>query len=343
MKKNGFTLIEILAVIVIIGIISIIGVIAVSSNIAESRDASVVDLAKNYAEAARTLRGKGDLYYEPKNGEAVIIPYSQVNGTEIENKDVTGYGDILPSYCFVGIVNNNNNYTYYVNQMDEGYHMLDRAEYNSVSKDDILVGVEEAARVSLPEIKAPFNDFHITYGNDTYEIKALKAKYNVTFSTPGMMKFGSKNVAGRILIESNKVTVFVESSSVLSVPKGEYEFTTQGNMDGYNKVWSRTGGNFKVAIKQSTPDEALFSFINTSNKPIVEDIKSTSKTMLSGYYTKDSSYVSSSANHKGNIALFDTFMISGKFNNIDGNTITYKNVKYTVNNTELLTLILKKI
>ena len=161
MNKKGFTLIEILAVIVIIGIISTIGIISVTRNIAESRDATVVDLAKNYAEGARTLRGKGDLYYEPKNGEAVVIPYEHVNGTEIENKDETGYGEIMPSYCFVGIVNNNNNYTYYVNQLDESFHFLDRVEYNNVTKDDILVGTEEMARVSLIELKAPYNDFYI--------------------------------------------------------------------------------------------------------------------------------------------------------------------------------------
>ena len=58
--------------------------------------------------------------------------------------------------------------------------------------------------------------------------------------------------------------------------------------------------------------------------------------------TSASSYTSSSANHKGNISLFDTYKTTGKFNNTDGKVITYNGVRYVVNNDSVLTLILKK-
>jgi type IV pilus assembly protein PilA len=138
MNKKGFTLIEILAVIVIIGITATIGIAAVSRNITKSRDASVVDLAKNYAEGARTMKAKDNFYYEPKNGEAIIIPYSGIEGVDIENGEETAYGAIIPSYCFIGIANNGGNFYYYINQADESYHIINGVEYNSLDQDDII-------------------------------------------------------------------------------------------------------------------------------------------------------------------------------------------------------------
>jgi prepilin-type N-terminal cleavage/methylation domain-containing protein len=57
MKKNGFTLIEILAAIVIMGIVGAIGVVAISSNIVDARKSTTANLAKQLAESARNMRG----------------------------------------------------------------------------------------------------------------------------------------------------------------------------------------------------------------------------------------------------------------------------------------------
>lgn len=54
-KRNGFTLIELLAVIVIMGILMMIAIPSVSRIIENSRKDTFVDIAKTYANAARTL------------------------------------------------------------------------------------------------------------------------------------------------------------------------------------------------------------------------------------------------------------------------------------------------
>lgn len=349
MNKKGFTLIEILAVIVIIGIISGIGIVSISRNIAQSRDESVVDLAKNYAEAARTMRGKDNLYYEPKSGEAIIMSYDAVDATEIENKEKTGYGEIIPSYSFVGIVNNNNNYSYYINQVDESYHILDRVEYNTVTTDDILVGVDQLASHSITELKAPYNSFGITYGDTLYNIKGLRVKYDAKFNETGLTKFGTKNISGRLKV-GNTVTLYIENSSHASIPTRTYTFETkQTNVTvgtvTYQQVWSSSSSSIKVAIKQNSNDEVLFDILNNNSKMIVENLKTTSKVVLSGYYTKDSSYASVNANHKGNITVYDTFKTTGKFPGAPAsspNVITYNGVQYVVTNSEILCIILKK-
>ena len=61
---------------------------------------------------------------------------------------------------------------------------------------------------------------------------------------------------------------------------------------------------------------------------------------LYGYFTRDNSYISSSAHIKGNLSAFDTFKTSGKFpgSNADG-TYTYNGVKYTITDSEIMYLI----
>ena len=185
MNKKGFTLIEILTVIIIIGILGTIGIMSVSNNILKSRDATVVDLAQVYGDAARTMRARDDFYYDPKSGEAIIIPYSQVTGSEIENKDVTGYGKIIDSYCYVGVVNNNNQYKYYITQVDDTYHILDRVDYNALNEDYIKEGADQLAVAGVKEIKAPLAGFNITYDNKDYAIKGVRVKYYATSNADG--------------------------------------------------------------------------------------------------------------------------------------------------------------
>ena len=184
MKKNGFSLIELLAVIVIIAVGGTIAIVAVSKNILNSRDSSVVDLAKTYMESARTMRAKDDIYYNPKSGEATILPCNQINGTEIEHKDSTGYGDVLDEYCYIGVVNHGNNkYSYYMTLVDDTYHMLIDKEYNSVTEDDVLVGSENLNNVS--RLHNPFSSFSVKYDDVPYTIRAIRVKYSASYEDNG--------------------------------------------------------------------------------------------------------------------------------------------------------------
>ncbi len=138
MKKNGFTLIEILAVIIIMGIVGIIGISAVSNNISDSREASFVNLARNFTESARSMRGQDKLPHDPKNGEVLLLKLEALNGVdEIKDYD-TPYGELILDYCYVMIVNNNNNFKYYITLLDDSDHAIYYEEYSTLSNDSVL-------------------------------------------------------------------------------------------------------------------------------------------------------------------------------------------------------------
>ena len=54
-NKKGFTLVELLAVIVIMGILMMVAIPSISRVIENSRKDTFVDIAKSYANAAKTL------------------------------------------------------------------------------------------------------------------------------------------------------------------------------------------------------------------------------------------------------------------------------------------------
>ncbi len=140
MNKKGFTLVELIAVIIIIAIISTVGIISISSTTQGSRKSAFVDLGKNYAESARTMRAEDRLPHDPRDGEAVIIKAEALDGVEIENKDESGFGDLIYDSSYIAIVNDNHNYKYYIFLLDDTDHAIAGAEYSVIDEDDVLSG-----------------------------------------------------------------------------------------------------------------------------------------------------------------------------------------------------------
>ena len=138
-NKKGFTLIEILAVIIIIGVLAGIGVVAVSGYIEDSRKSTFVILAEEYLNAAKSLKATDTLVQEPKNGEALLIPLKML---EIDkSKDfVTPYGNIDEKKSYAIIVNENNSLTYYINFVDTKEHALLMQTYSGIKKENIKIG-----------------------------------------------------------------------------------------------------------------------------------------------------------------------------------------------------------
>lgn len=146
MNKKGFTLIEIIAVIIIIGIITTVGVITISGNLSDSRDSALADTAIVYADAARKLKANDKLLREPHNGEAVLIPFTQLVVDKNDNY-ATAYGTMVLDSCYIAIVNNKNTFEYYVALLDDTNHNIPLVNINDLDGDSVSVDSSDILKI----------------------------------------------------------------------------------------------------------------------------------------------------------------------------------------------------
>ena len=134
MRKNnkGFTLIEILAVIVILGIIMLIAIPNVSKNIADSRKAAYVTSIQKYIESARQEVQTYSIKANNQNA-AYYIPTICL-GTE--NGDTSPYGDMMESYVVV-TYDTNGHYEYYYTGRDDTNHGMELTKSDDVNESNI--------------------------------------------------------------------------------------------------------------------------------------------------------------------------------------------------------------
>ena len=139
MKNNkGFTLIEILAVIIILGVIMIIAIPAISQNILDSRKSSYVTSVQKYIDAAR--EEVSSYNYRVNNENAAY--YIPTKCLQTENGDVSPFGDMLESYVVV-TYDKSGRYDYYYIGRDTSNHGFELTKSEDIStdklKDDIKV------------------------------------------------------------------------------------------------------------------------------------------------------------------------------------------------------------
>ena len=113
MKKNGFTLIEIIAVVVIIGILMILAVPSVTSIIGESRENTYVADANSFVASARNLVSSKNLYLGQNTDTTYYVPYMCVKD-ELEHDSPFGTWDKV----YVVITYDGENYAYYYTSND---------------------------------------------------------------------------------------------------------------------------------------------------------------------------------------------------------------------------------
>ena len=131
-KKNGFTLIEILAVIVILGILMLIAIPAVTRSIGESRDNAYISTADKFIESA--IGEVTSFEYSVSNEDYTY--YIPTKCLDTEN-DVTEspYGEFVDSY--VVVTNNSSKNDYYYTGYDESGHGI-LLTYRSLLEESII-------------------------------------------------------------------------------------------------------------------------------------------------------------------------------------------------------------
>ena len=136
MNKKGFTLIEVIAVIIIIGILLIVTVPAVSSYINSSRKTSYVSDVSAYLETIQSSYEMKDYGLHLSDGEVMVVPFSLVK-LERGSNDETPFGEIDFNRSYAVITVENNKYQFYANMVDTSNQGIVMGKSSEMDNDSI--------------------------------------------------------------------------------------------------------------------------------------------------------------------------------------------------------------
>ena len=174
MKKfdsKGFTLVELLAVIVIMGILMMVAIPSVSRVIENSRKDTYVDIAKSYANAARTLwtadglsctdesipssaTDDGDYYVliDTEHPDNVPVLVDQGGKSSWGNRNVEGYVRINVTTVTATGAETKRVTKFYV-ALTDGTHFVDDAKVSdNLVRGDVVMKIDAAKKTLVAEI-----------------------------------------------------------------------------------------------------------------------------------------------------------------------------------------------
>ena len=158
MNNKGFTLVEILAVIIILGVLTLLAIPRVTEYTENSRISVYATSAKQFMDSVKQEVNNQSDGYRVKVGSCINVKISDIeldNGSNLKSP----YGEYLDDYSYITVININGNYLYMLTLVDSlGYGWM-YEEYSEVSKHNLLRKImldaivpvsDDACTVSLP-------------------------------------------------------------------------------------------------------------------------------------------------------------------------------------------------
>ncbi len=152
MNKKGFTLVELLAVIVILGILLTIAIPAASNYINSTRRESFVVIMKEYAEAVR--RGLvSEEYQVPMDPNMVTIISFDLIPLDKGKRESSYASEWVDSKSYVAVVNVGSSeyakYKYFVAAQDKKGHAVPLMDIESITKEDVIGNAKNKMEVTI--------------------------------------------------------------------------------------------------------------------------------------------------------------------------------------------------
>ena len=166
MKKNnkGFTLVEIIGVVVIIGVIMLIAIPAVSSYIVSSRKSSYISNVSAFIETVRgeyQMKNFGSFLYDD---EVMIVPIEAITLDDGDNVE-TPFGTYNYEKSYIAIVPERNTYQYYAYISDSAGYGVVGMPSNAASREYL----EKLSSSDITSLMAFVNYEPFTMNGKTYE------------------------------------------------------------------------------------------------------------------------------------------------------------------------------
>lgn len=141
-NKKGFTLIEVIAVVIIIGVLALVANPLVQNFIISSRKSSFASSAKAFLETAKAKMEMKE-YGELEELESMIVPLKSI---KLERGSTTesafGKYDLERSFIIISHHKTPTGpaYQYYINLTDDSGHAISNATFNTLNKDRVEAG-----------------------------------------------------------------------------------------------------------------------------------------------------------------------------------------------------------
>ena len=146
-NRKGFTLIEVIAVIIIIGVMMLVAVPNVTSYILNSRKASFATDVHAYIETIRA-EYEGREYGPYLSDEEIMIVPIEIIVLEKGDSGKTPFGNYDYNKSYVVIVPEKNGYQFYANVVDDAKYGVVMTPYNILNGDAVKENVDGIQRWS---------------------------------------------------------------------------------------------------------------------------------------------------------------------------------------------------
>jgi len=239
MKKSGFTLIELMGILVLLGIIFLITVPIITDSLDKSKDVAYETQIKQIEKAARdwTLKHPSDLPTEENDSINITLGILKQEGyVDMDIQDPVTLEPFL-NCMFINIKRQNNKYVYEV--LDSNLPEGCTAENNPFGPKIILKGSSEFELDINEEFKDPgvkaTNSAGSEITKDDIDIKITKNNVevpNVDTSTVGTYKIKyTVNKEGTSAEVYRTVTVKDKTAPVITVTFNGNDYTTRFNIE----------------------------------------------------------------------------------------------------------------
>lgn len=165
MKKNGFTLVELLAMLVVLGIIMVIAIPNITGMIQNQKLDLLKSDATNMVESAR-MRASKEKIVKPKKNECIVFSLNYLDNNDNILKGPNG-GNYDRFDSLVVYTRKGNEYVYYVRLVEEykgkriGIHLVQSPNINALKTRDINEVNDDTELVKTDRDETAINKLNI--------------------------------------------------------------------------------------------------------------------------------------------------------------------------------------
>lgn len=155
MNKKGFTLVELLGVVVILGIVLTIAIPSVSNYIDKSKREGFATVLREYVDAVQKGMASEE-YISPIDRNNVLIVSLDLIPLDKGKKESSYQAEWIKSKSYVAVINTGTadeiKYEYFVAGQDKDNHAIPLMDINNVSRNEVISNAKNKMEVTIQSL-----------------------------------------------------------------------------------------------------------------------------------------------------------------------------------------------